>query len=141
MNMISNFMAFNKMNLRKARKSVTIYVQDLGTFHTYQLIQILWNQTMTELVKLLILCILMNTALKNIAKATIEGQKLEKEVIEYLCAPENLQVIFTQCRNLHVAFFLSLIFYVKSFSEFRIQKNTLVLKTDTSNVLKVGENP
>ena len=104
------------------------------------MIQILWNQTMTELVKLLILSILiMNTSLKNTAKATIEGQKLEKEVIEYLCAPENLQVIFTQCRNL--AIFLSLIFYVKSFSEFRTQKNTLVLKTDTSNVLKVGENP
>ena len=48
---------------------------------------------MTELVKLQILCILMNTSLKNTAKATIEGQKLEKEVIEYLCAPENLEVI------------------------------------------------
>ena len=44
----------------------------------------------------------MNTSLKNTVKATIEGQKLEKEVIEYLCAPENLQVINTYSRDVEI---------------------------------------
>ena len=82
----------------EANKSAIIYSQNFEKLISHSSVDQL-NWTMTELVKLLIISILMNTALETTAKATNESQKLEKEVIEYLCAPENLEVIYAQCEN------------------------------------------